>query len=76
MTTLTISYFKNHALRLLDSVASKGEELVITRRGTPLARIEPMKKNESIELGKLKGSMELRDDIVAPLGADDWSACK
>ncbi len=76
MTTLTISYFKNHALRLLDTVASKGEELVITRRGKPLARVEPMRGSKTIELGKLKGSMEIRGDIVTPLGADDWSACK
>ena len=76
MTTLAISYFKNHALKLLDTVAEKGEELVITRRGKPLVRVERIRKSETIELGRLKGSMELREDIVSPLGSDDWSACQ
>ncbi len=76
MTTLAISYFKNHALRLLDTVATRGEELVITRRGKPLVRVEPVEKRGAIELGRLRGSMEILEDIVAPLGSDDWNACQ
>lgn len=76
MTTHTISYFKNHALRLLDEVAAKGEPLLITRRGKPLAHVEPVKTVQGLELGKLSGTMEINADIVAPLGADDWTAAQ
>lgn len=74
MTTHTISYFKNHALRLLDEVAVNGEPLLITRRGKPLAQVEPVKTVQGVELGKLSGTMEINEDIVAPLGGDDWTA--
>jgi prevent-host-death family protein len=77
MTTHTVTYFKNHALRLLDDVATKGEELMITRHGKPLAHIEPVKKkSDSVELGKLRGTMVIEGDIVAPLGDEDWTACQ
>lgn len=76
MTTLTITYFKNHALQLLDDVAVKGAELVVTRRGKPLAHVEPVRTRDRVEFGKLKGSMALKEDIVAPLGDDDWAACR
>lgn len=77
MTTHTVTYFKNHALKLLDGVATKGEELMITRHGKPLAHVEPVKKRcDSVELGKLRGTMVIEGDIVAPLGAEDWAACR
>ena len=71
VTTHTISYFKNHALSLLDEVAAKGESLLITRRDKPLARVEPVRTAQGVELGKLSGTMEINEDIVAPLGPND-----
>ncbi len=77
MTTHTVTYFKNHALKLLDDVATKGEELMITRHGKPLAHVEPVrKKDDAVELGKLRGTMVIEGDIVAPLGDEDWAACQ
>ncbi|MBN1676709.1 MAG: type II toxin-antitoxin system Phd/YefM family antitoxin [Kiritimatiellae bacterium] len=77
MTTHTVTYFKNHALRLLDQVATKGEELIITRRGKPLAHVEPIKQESmAVRLGRLKGTMHIERDIVAPLGDKDWTACR
>jgi prevent-host-death family protein len=75
VNTHTVSYFKNHALRLLNEVATTGEELVITRHGKPLAHVEPVKTNAAVKLGKLKGTLEIKGDIVAPLGDADWAAC-
>ena len=77
MTTCTVSYFKNNALRLLDAVALKGDEILVTRRGKPLAHVEPVPgANATIELGRLRGTMVFEQDIVAPLGDEDWSACR
>ena len=76
MTTHTISYFKNHALSLLDEVDVKGESLLITRRGKPLAHIEPIRVQQGVELGKLRGTMEIHEDIVAPMGDADWAAAQ
>ena len=76
MTTLTVSYFKNHGLRLLDDVQSTGETLMITRRGKPLAQVQPVSSRGPIALGKLKGTIEITGDIVTPLGEEDWTACQ
>ena len=77
MTTCTVSYFKDHALRLLDAVAAKGDDILVTRRGKPLAHIEAVRaKSDKIELGRLRGTLVLEKDIVGPLGDDDWSACR
>ena len=76
MTTHTISYFKNHALGLLDEVATNGESLLITRRGKPLAHVEPVRSEVGVVLGKLRGTMVINEDIVAPMGDDDWAAAQ
>ena len=34
--------FKAHCLRLLDQVAHEGVELVVTKRGRPIARVVPL----------------------------------
>lgn len=43
MTTVTLSEAKTHLSHLLDQVQA-GEEIVITRRGQPIARITPVEK--------------------------------
>lgn len=76
MTTHTVSYFRNHALQLLDTVEVTGEGLVITRRGKPIAQVFPAKTARRGELGRLKGTMEIVGDIVGPSSSDDWTACR
>ncbi len=43
MSTVTLAEAKTHLSHLLDQVEA-GEEVVITRRGQPVARISPVKK--------------------------------
>lgn len=43
MSTVTLAEAKTHLSHLLDQVES-GEEVVITRRGQPIARILPVDK--------------------------------
>jgi prevent-host-death family protein len=50
--------------RLVDAARS-GEEVVITRRGEPVAKLEPVRKplpRESL-WGSLKGQIEIADDF-------------
>ncbi|WP_374692587.1 type II toxin-antitoxin system Phd/YefM family antitoxin [Accumulibacter sp.] len=42
MTTCTVAHAKAHLSELLDRV-EKGEELVITRRGKPVASLAPIR---------------------------------
>ena len=76
MDTCNITHFKNHVLSILSDVAESGRELVVTRHGKPLARVQPACIPKKIELGRLKGTMKVEGDIVAPLGDEDWNACQ
>ncbi|GIU94406.1 MAG: hypothetical protein KatS3mg012_0863 [Gaiellaceae bacterium] len=49
MRTIPAARFKAQCLRLLDEVAETGETIVVTKRGKPVARIEPAEKPPSLE---------------------------
>jgi prevent-host-death family protein len=59
--------FKARCLALLDEVAATGEEIVVTKRGEPVAKVVPFK-----ETSPLEGSVVHEDDIVSPLD-ESWS---
>lgn len=42
MAEITATQFKARCLRLLDEVAEGGEALIVTKRGKPVARVEPI----------------------------------
>jgi prevent-host-death family protein len=52
MRTIPAAQFKARCLKLLDEVAETGETIVVTKRGKPVARIEP-----AAEPPSLKGSV-------------------
>jgi prevent-host-death family protein len=62
--------FKAHCLRLLDEVQETGEELIITKRGRPVARVLPAHEPEA---PSLVGSILWEGDLIAPIEAD-WTA--
>jgi prevent-host-death family protein len=68
--TIGAGEFKTRCLALLDEIAEKREELVVTKRGRPVARVVPM---EEPSRAKFEGSLTFDGDIVAPLDAD-WNA--
>lgn len=48
--------------RLLERVEA-GEEIIITRRGTPVARLVPAQTRSPVRFGVLKGQITLPGDI-------------
>ena len=67
--SIPASEFKARCLALLDDVATNGHQLVITKRGKPVARVVPLEPPRS-----LVGSVEFLvpdDELVAPL-YEDW----
>jgi prevent-host-death family protein len=71
MREITASAFKAGCLALLDEVAASGESLLITKRGRPVARVDPVEEPPS-----LLGSVSFKasdEELVAPLG-DRWDA--
>lgn len=48
MRTIPAGRFKARCLKLLDEVAETGETIVVTKRGKPVARIEPVEVPPSL----------------------------
>jgi prevent-host-death family protein len=69
MKYISIHETKNHLSRLLRRVAA-GEEIVIARRGTPIARIVPLAPSETRQLGIDKGRITVPDDFNRPIEED------
>ncbi|HEY4185243.1 MAG TPA: type II toxin-antitoxin system prevent-host-death family antitoxin [Polyangia bacterium] len=78
--TIAAGQFKQGCLALLDEVADKDIEIVVTKRGRPVARLVPMgnaaDRDEAL-LARLRGSMTgpvgLVADLLAPTSAlTDW----
>jgi prevent-host-death family protein len=73
MKTMSISEFKARALKVIEDVFETREELVITKRGKPVARVIPFQEYASkSKPGKLSKYFVSEKDIVSPLGAEDW----
>lgn len=60
---------KTHLSRLLDDVAS-GEEIVITRRGEPAARLVGIGQGGRRAFGIDRGRLVVPEDFDAPLDAE------
>lgn len=69
MSEVTVHEAKTHLSRLLRRVAM-GEEIVISRRGEPVARLVAVEKRAQRQLGIDEGRFEVPDDFDAPLPDD------
>jgi len=65
--------FKAKCLALLDEVEQSRKELVITKRGRPVARLVPADKEVPQIFGRMKGSGRILGDIIGPTG-EKWEA--
>lgn len=64
--------FKANCLHLLDEVQQTRKEIVITKRGRPVARLVPVGEDAPSIFGRMKGSVEILGDLVAPID-ETWS---
>ena len=70
--TIKASEFKAKCLALMDEVADTGEEIVITKRGAPVARLAPYRGKPEPFIGADRGLIKIHGDIVGPVMDDDW----
>jgi len=65
---------KATCLKLMDEVAETGAEIVITKRGKPVARLVPVEpaRARPSPFGCMRGTIEILGDIVSPLD-EPWS---
>ncbi len=71
--SIPISKFKATCLALLDKVKRTGEPIVVTRRGEPIAIIEPPPPSEKKQmwLGSFKENGNIKGDIITPIGSEE-----
>ncbi len=68
--TLPVTEFKAKCLRLLKEVAEKGDTLIITKRGRPIAKVTPIAAPWKPIWGSWKGLVKIKGDLVN--FHDDW----
>ena len=74
-TTIPAGVFKQVCLRILDEVAETHREIVITKRGEPVARLVPVKQEREREEEILATAEQGRDvlserEFLRPLTAE------
>lgn len=65
--------FKATCLKLMDEVEETGEEIIITKRNRPVAKLVPASR-EGLRpfVGRSRGIISAsREDLMAPIG-EDW----
>jgi prevent-host-death family protein len=67
---MSAAAFKAQCLAVLDRVAARGEVVVVTKRGRPVAQVVPIKKGPR---KSTLGSVTFHGDIVEPIGVT-WDA--
>ena len=72
---MNASAFKATCLEVMDRIAKTREEITITKRGKPVARLVPVDPPQEIALfGALKGTFHIPDEVLLTPGAhaDQW----
>lgn len=70
MRKLNIHEAKTHLSRLIEEVAA-GQEIIIAKAGTPVAKLVPAKsRRKKRKLGILDGAFTVPEDFDAPLPDD------
>jgi prevent-host-death family protein len=74
MKTIPAGAFKARCLKLMEEVRSRRTEIVITKRGKPVAKLSPVDDEPGDVLGCMVGTAEIRGDVTSPLvPASTWT---
>ena len=77
MKSIRASDFKARCLRIMDEVETRREQVVITKKGRPVAKLVPAETPSRKVFGCLEGRLEIVGDIVSPTtDPKDWDALK
>jgi prevent-host-death family protein len=73
--TIPAGEFKAKCLDLMDQVQKKRFEIVVTKRGKPVARVVPVAEKLPDIFGYMKGTVTILGDIMAPIDVE-WDVLK
>ena len=73
MRTMAVSEFKAKCIAALKEVQRTRQPVLVTLRRKPLATVQPVEETDrGKRLGRLKGCMVIRRDIVRTDTTGDW----
>ncbi len=67
--------FKAKCLKLMDKVHRTKKRIIITKRNKPIAQLVPIEEEQASLFGKMKGTVHILGDIVAPID-EAWDASR
>lgn len=68
---VSVSDFKAHCLDYLTKMSNNNSDIIITKRGKPFAKIEPIQeKKTGFIYGKMKGQISVKGDIFESIDVD------
>ncbi len=70
---MSATVFRARCYRLMDEVAETGEEIVITKRGKPVAQLRPIRPVRKSMFGRDRDIIKILGDIEAPIDLE-WDA--
>lgn len=73
--SIGVSEFRERCSKLIDDVTASGDEIIITKRGRPLARLISFRALPESLFGIDKRNMRILGDIVEPLDVE-WEALR
>ncbi|MBS3934332.1 MAG: type II toxin-antitoxin system Phd/YefM family antitoxin [Truepera sp.] len=73
VTEIPAGVFKAHCLKLMDQVQREHREIVVTKRGKPVAKLVPYDEAAADIFGYLQGAVSRYGDLVSPLD-EVWEA--
>lgn len=74
--TVGVAEFKARCLELLDGVGTRGDEVIVTKRGKPIAQIGPIRPEFPELRGMFAGRAKILGDIVNFDSSDLWEALR
>lgn len=66
LPTISASTFKATCLELMDEVAARHAEIVVTKHGRPIVKIGPVDATAPSPVGFLRGILTMHGDIASP----------
>ena len=74
--SIAISEFKATCLAVLERVRRTGTSVLVTRRGVPVAEINPPSPASvgADWMGSMRATATVVGDIVSPIADDEWEA--
>lgn len=73
LRVMKASEFKARCLRLMDEVATSGDEIVITKNGKPVSRLVPYEQRPETLFGVMRDNVRVVGDLIEPVDVE-WEA--